>query len=239
MPTVPAPVSAHPRGADLADAARDAGVIWLGMFVLGTGFGTLVTSHGFPWWLAPVISATVYAGSAEFILVGMVAAHASLAAVALTTFLINSRHLFYGLSFPLHRVRGRLRRAYSVVALTDEAYALTAGRDAQGLSSGRILWTQIGLQASWVTGSVTGAVVGATVLGGVEGVDFVLTALFIVLTMDAYRATPDRVTLAIAVACGLVALAAAPGSLLLVAMIGFTALLVARHRLQGTVHTGG
>lgn len=238
MPTAPPPtLPAGPRG-PLTAAARDAGVIWLGMFVLGSGFGTLVTSHGFPWWLAPVISVTVYAGSAEFILIGMVAAQASLAAVALTTFLVNSRHLFYGLSFPLHRVRGRLRRAYSVVAMTDEAYALTAGRDPAGLTGARILWTQAGLQASWVAGSATGAVVGATVLGGVEGLDFVLTALFVVLTMDAYRATPDRATLALALGCGLVALLVAPGSLLLVAMLAFTALLVARHRLQGTVRPG-
>ena len=51
------------------------------------------------------------------------------AAVALTTFLINSRHLFYGLFFPLHRVNGWHRKSYSVFALCDEAYALTASKD--------------------------------------------------------------------------------------------------------------
>ena len=126
---VPAPDDGH--HSDFTQALRDAGVVWAGLAALGIGFGVLVTSHGLPWWLAPVISATVFAGSVEFILVGMLAASAPVAAVAVTTFLINSRHLFYGLSFPLHRVRGRYRKAYSVFALCDEAFALLErfGRD--------------------------------------------------------------------------------------------------------------
>jgi len=133
---------------DLREAARDASVIWLGLFALGIGFGVVVTSHGLPWWLAPIISGLMFAGSVEFILVGMLAVRPPVAAIALTTFLINSRHLFYGLSFPLHRVRGRLAKAYSVFALCDEAYALTTSKDPDTLTSGRILWTQGGLHAS-------------------------------------------------------------------------------------------
>ena len=75
-------------------------MIWLGLFGLGIGFGVVVTSHGFRWWLAPLISGLMFAGSMEFILVGMLAVGAPIAAITLTTFLINSRHLFYGLSFP-------------------------------------------------------------------------------------------------------------------------------------------
>src|SRR5688572_15294034 len=106
---------------DLRNATRETGVIWADLFALGIGFGVVVTSHGLPWWLAPVISAAMFAGSVEFILAGMLAASAPVAAIALTTLLVNSRHLFYGLSFPLHRVTGRLRKAYSVFALCDEA----------------------------------------------------------------------------------------------------------------------
>jgi 4-azaleucine resistance transporter AzlC len=186
--------SIHPVR-DLRTAARDAGVIWLGLFALGIGFGVLVTSHGFPWWLAPLISGLMFAGSVEFILVGMLAVGAPIAAIALTTFLINSRHLFYGLSFPLNRVNGRLAKAYSVFALCDEAYALTTSKDPDTLTSRGVLWTQIGLQSSWAAGALAGGVVGSTLLGGLDGLDFILTALFIVLTIDAYRAAPDNLTL--------------------------------------------
>jgi 4-azaleucine resistance transporter AzlC len=217
---------------DLHEAAREAGVVWMGLFALGIGFGVLVTSHGLPWWLAPIISATTLAGSVEFILAGMLAAAAPVTAVALTTFLVNSRHLFYALSFPLHRVTGRLPKAYSVFALTDEAYALTAGRDPDSLTSGRILWTQFGLHASWATGALAGGLVGHRLLGDVQGLEFVLIALFVVLAMDAFRDRPDRCTLGLAVVAAVVALLIAPASMLLVAMSVLTASLVARHHLS-------
>jgi 4-azaleucine resistance transporter AzlC len=226
--------AATPTGriADLRDAARDAGVIWLGLFALGIGFGVVVTSHGLPWWLAPVISGLMFAGSVEFILVGMLAVGAPIAAIALTTLLINSRHLFYGLSFPLHRVRGRLAKAYSVFALCDEAYALTTSRNPDTLTSERILWTQAGLHSSWAIGALLGGLVGSTLLGGLEGLDFILTALFVVLTIDAYRASPDNRTLAIAAIAAAAAYMIAPGSMLLVAMTIFATALVARHLLN-------
>ena len=220
------------RHRDRAEAARETWVIWLGLFALGIGFGVLVTSHGFPWWLAPVISASMFAGSVEFILIGMLAAGAPIAAVALTTFLINSRHLFYGLSFPLHRVNGWHRKSYSVFALCDEAYALTAGKDPETLTSGRILWTQFGLHASWATGALAGGLIGAMLLGGIDGLGFVLTSLFIVLTMDAFRAHPDAAALTLATGCAVLAWLIAPGSMLLVAMTAFSATLVLRHRLH-------
>jgi 4-azaleucine resistance transporter AzlC len=214
---------------DLGDAARETGVIWAGLFALGIGFGVLVTSHGLPWWLAPVISATLFAGSVEFLLIGMLAAAAPVAAIAMTTFLINSRHLFYGLSFPLGRVRGRARRAYSVFALSDEAYALITGKDPRTLTSARILWTQLGLHVSWALGALVGAVLGRAVLGHVEGLGFILTALFVVLTMDAYRATPDRITAALATGSAVLAWVVAPRSMVLAAMCAFAASLVIRH----------
>jgi len=216
---------------ELVAAAREAGVIWLGLFVLGIGFGVVVTSHGLPWWLAPVISAALFAGSVEFILVGMLAAAAPIAAVAMTTLLVNSRHLFYGLSFPLHRVQGRLRKAYSVFALCDEAFAILSSKDPSTLSTARIVGTQAGLHASWATGALVGALVGTTLLADVEGLDFVLTALFVVLAMDAYRALPDRTTLALAVGAAVTAQLLAPASMLLVAMTLFAVALVLRHRL--------
>ncbi|HEY2238366.1 MAG TPA: AzlC family ABC transporter permease [Streptosporangiaceae bacterium] len=217
------------RRSDLTVAARDAGVVWLGLFTIGIGFGVLVTSHGLPWWLAPTISALVFAGSVEFLLIGLLAAAAPIASIALLTFMINSRHLFYGLSFPLHRVRGRARQAYSVFALTDEAYALATSRDAGTLTSGRLLWTQFGLHASWVTG----ALAGQSLLSGVKGLGFVLTALFLVLAIDGYRARPDRATLTLAVVAGLGAHLLAPGSMLLVAMAVFAATLVVRSKARG------
>ncbi len=212
-------------------AVRDTGMVWLSMFVLGIGLGVMVTSGGLPWWVAPLLSGTVYAGSVEFLLVGLLLATAPLSAIAMTTLLVNSRHLFYGLAFPLQQVRG-LAKLYSIFALTDEAFALAAPRDPRTLSHGWILWTQLGLQLSWMSGSVTGAIVGATLLQDVQGLDFILTALFIALAMDAYRHRPDRTTLLAATVLAVTAAALAGNSMLVVAMTAFTLVMLLRYQLS-------
>lgn len=222
---------ATPRPGGLVAATRECGAIWLGMFALGVGFGVLVLSYGFPWWFAPTVSLLMFAGSVEFLLVGMLAGGAALAPVALTTFLINSRHLFYGLSFPLGRVRGRVAKGYSVFALCDEAYAVLTSKAPATLSTPRILWTQAGMHAAWATGSLTGALVGgASFLADLEGLDFLMTSLFLALTVDAFLTRPDRLALGLAVASALLALLVAPGSMLLVGLAVYSAMLVLRHR---------
>jgi 4-azaleucine resistance transporter AzlC len=218
------------KRSDLLAVTRDVGVLWAGLFALGIGFGVLVTSHDLPWWLAPVISATMFAGSVEFLLIGMLAAAVPIAAIATTTFLVNSRHLFYGLSFPLDRVQGRIAKAYSIFALCDEAYAIITSSDPATLTTRRISWTQLGLHFSWAGGALIGGLVGATMLSGVNGLDFVLTALFVVLTLDGYRAHRDRTTIILGAAAAAIALLIAPGSMLLIAMILFTVALGVRHR---------
>lgn len=172
----------------------------------------------------------MFAGSVEFLLIGMLAAAVPIAAIATTTFLVNSRHLFYGLSFPLDRVKGRIAKAYSIFALCDEAYAIITSSDPATLTTRRISWTQLGLHFSWAGGALIGGLVGATMLSGVKGLDFVLTALFVVLTFDGYRAHRDRTTLILGAAAAAIALLIAPESMLLIAMILFTVALGVRHR---------
>ncbi|WP_244305434.1 AzlC family ABC transporter permease [Kitasatospora cheerisanensis] len=135
-------------------AAADTLGVGLGLYPLGVAFGVLLVQSGFDWWWAPVFSLLIYAGSLEFLAIGLFLALTPLASVAVTTFLVNFRHVFYGLSFPLHRVRGRAAKAYSVYALTDEAYALAAARP--GLTGRRIVAVQAFCQAYWVLGGVTG-----------------------------------------------------------------------------------
>ena len=74
--------------------------------------------------------------------------------------------------------------------------------------------------------------VGATLLGGIKGLDFVLTALFVIIAMDAFRARPDKATLMLAVCSAVLALLITPGSMLLVAMCVFLVSLIARHGLH-------
>ncbi|MGH3642106.1 MAG: AzlC family ABC transporter permease, partial [Mycobacterium sp.] len=86
--------------------------VGFGLFSLGLAFGLVVVHAGLAWWWATVFTAVVYAGSLEFLLVGLAVAATPLAQVAATTLIVNLRHVFYALSFPLDRVDGVLARVY-------------------------------------------------------------------------------------------------------------------------------
>ncbi|MER6952524.1 AzlC family ABC transporter permease [Streptomyces sp. NPDC000618] len=226
---IPAPASRPPSEAPAA--LKDSGAVGLGMFPLGVAFGVLVVHSGLSWWWAPVISGLVYAGSLEFLLMGMIVALAPLAQIALSAFLINFRHVFYALSFPLHRVESPVGKAYAVFGMTDEAYALTSGGAARSWSGRRILWLQAFLQTYWVSGATAGALLGAVIPPQVVGLDFALTALFAVLAFDAVRARRELPTPVLALICALVARFAFPSQMLLVAFALFTNALLARYAL--------
>lgn len=214
-------------------AVQTSGMVWLGLFALGIGFGVVCRTVGLDWWVAPTMSAVIFAGSVEFILAGMFVIATPLAAVAFTTLLVNSRHLFYGLSFPLSRVDGRARKLYSIYALCDEAYALSTSPSSRRWSSAQILWTQLGLQASWASGALVGAVAGPTVLGSLTGLGFVLTALFLILSIDAVAASRDAVTVILAITSGVVAHFLVPSAMLIVAMSLFTVAMLVRYAIAG------
>lgn len=211
-------------------ALGDTAAVGFGLFPLGVAFGVLLVQSGFDWWWAPIFSLTIYAGSLEFLAVGLLLAATPLASIAVTTFLVNFRHVFYALSFPLHQIRGPLRRLYAMYALTDETYAVVATRAPGSLSGARILWIQVLCQAYWVGGGLTGALLGG-LLPDVPGVGFALTALFAVLAIDAFRAERDVPAPILAVACALGAHAVAPDYMLVVAMTAFVVALGLRYAL--------
>lgn len=203
--------------------------VGLGLGPLGVAFGVLVVQAGLPWWWATVFTTVVYAGSFEFLLVGLVAVVAPLAMIATTALLVNVRHLFYALSFPLHRVRSRGGKVYSTFALTDEAYALTTSGPAQQWPGRRIIGLQVLLHVYWVAGGTAGALLGSMIPDGVTGLDFALTALFVVLAVEAVRERRHDVTTPVlAVLAALAALLTFPQQMLLVAFALFTAALLTR-----------
>jgi 4-azaleucine resistance transporter AzlC len=220
------------RWPDLRGAAGDVLGVGAGMFLLGTSFGLLVVGSGLAWWWAPVFSTVVFAGSMEFLLVGLAVVGTPLLAVAVTTLLVNGRHVFYGLSFPLERVPGRLGKAYAVYALIDEAYALATTRAPDAVSGRRVLWGQLLMQLCWVGGGITGALAGARFSLHLPALEFVFVALFVVLAVEAIASGRDGIDPLLAAAAAVLARTLVPGQMLLVAMTAFVALLLVRYRLQ-------
>ncbi|KGI68864.1 AzlC family ABC transporter permease [Mycolicibacterium rufum] len=203
----------------------------LAFIPLGMALGFLVVHAGLAWWWAPAFAGVIYAGSLEFLMVGLAAGAAPVATVALTSLVVNSRHIFYALSFPLHRVTGVPAKLYSTYTLSDEAYAVAVSPEAQGWTTRPILVMQMTFHLLWVTGAGLGGLVGeALPIDRLVGLDFALTALFVVLGIEAYRQRPDRLTAAIAAVCAVGAWLVAPGQMLVCAFAAFTAMLLLRRR---------
>ena len=223
---VPSPPS---TSAEIRKGLADCSTVGLGLVPLGLAFGVLLTQAGFAWWWAPVFSVVIYAGSMEFLAIGLLTAVTPLYSLAAAAFLVNFRHVFYGLSFPLDAIRSRLGRLYAVYALTDEVYAITATKRRKEMTGARTVTISLTCQTLWVVPGIVGALVGAALPAGLDGLQFALTALFAVLAVDAWRASGDLPAPAIGLVCGLVAAWLAPEQMLIVGLCAFVAVLIARY----------
>lgn len=193
---------------------------------MGMAFGVLIVQAGLEWWWGPVFAAVIFAGSLEFLVLGLVTAAAPLATIAGTAFLVNFRHAFYALSFPLHRVKGRGLRAYSTFALTDEAWALTSSSVAQQWSGTRILALQSTFHLAWVSSVTIGGLAGNLIPESVVGLDFAMSSFFLVLAMEAFLVRRSVPLPIIALVCSLVSYLLFGDGMLPAAMGSFIAIIV-------------
>jgi 4-azaleucine resistance transporter AzlC len=165
--------------------------VMLGFLFLGCAFGIVLESAGFGWPWALMTSGLIYAGSMQFALVPLLTSLAPLPTVALMTLMVNSRHLFYGLSFvDMFRSMGG-RYPYMIFSLTDETYSvLCSCKDDAELAANhhQAAFCIAALhQLYWVAGSVVGAVAGELISFDTTGIDFSMTALFVVILVDQLR----------------------------------------------------
>jgi 4-azaleucine resistance transporter AzlC len=221
-----------------ANAWREAGTLTMpvmfGYLPLGAAFGVLAIEMGTPVWAVLLMSLLIYAGAGQFLAVALLAAGAGLVEVAVATLMLNSRHLFYGLSL-LKRFQGAgWRKPYLIFSLTDETYSLLTTLPPELARDHALAW-RIGLlnQGWWVLGSLAGALIGSTLDFDSRGIEFALTALFIVLTLEQARRLRQGLPFVIALLAGLGALLLVPDRhMLLAAIAAACVLLLAHYRLQ-------
>jgi Predicted branched-chain amino acid permease (azaleucine resistance) len=212
----------HSERSALGPAFRASIPVLLGYITIGLAFGLLLVKSGQPWWLAPIMSAIVYAGAAQFMAVGLLASGTGIAQIALLTFVINARHMVYGLSLLDRFGAARRAKPYLVFALPDETYGiLTTVEPPEGVESEAFYAAVSGLdQSYWVIGSTLGALIGGVLPFDTTGIDFALTALFIVLLVEQVRAIPRPAPYIVATAATAIALfLVGPANLLIVAIL--------------------
>ncbi|MER0001099.1 AzlC family ABC transporter permease [Corynebacterium sp. KPL4015] len=209
---------------------KDTWAAALGLIPLGLAFGLLMVQSGFSWWWTPIFSIVIYAGSMEFLAISMVTGGVSALSSLFTGFMVNFRHIFYGLTFPRKRINSPVGKAYSTYALTDETYAIVSALPREERPTGiRILSIQIFCQILWVGGGLVGALAGQVIPSSVEGMEFALVALFVVLAMDSFRNNQDLSLPLSAAVLGILAAFITPGQLLMVSLSAYFLLLIIRY----------
>ena len=174
-----------------------------GYLFLGAGFGILLaeqTDKGFLW--AFLMALCMFAGSGQYLAVSLIASGSSLFSAALATFLINARHIFYGISL-VDTYRGAKAKPYMIFGLTDETYSLvTQNQPPQGMSRHRYCFlVTLFDHIYWITGCSLGFLAGDLIPISYEGVEFVLTALFVTLFTEQWLTHKDHLSAMVGVAC--------------------------------------
>ena len=157
-----------------------------GYLVLGISYGVLITSRGFPFWMPMLTSLAIYAGSMEFVLVNILLGAFDLLQAFFMTIMINARHLFYGISM-LDQYKGLgWKRLFLIYGLTDETFSIVCGIEPPKNVDRKwfmmfVTWLD---HCYWFLGCTIGGVFGSVLKFNTKGLDFAMTALFVVIFMD-------------------------------------------------------
>ena len=185
---------------------RESIPVLMGYVPLGMAFAVYWAQQGLPWWGALLASLVLYAGSMQFLLVGLLVAGVDLAGVAFAALAVNLRHAFYGLSYPQQAFAGHpVALSYAVFSLTDEAYSLVSQYD-KNTDYRKIVLIQALCHSYWILGTILGLVLGALLPPQVVGFDFALAALFVVLAQNHFYRRERRPLLLLGTAAIAIAL---------------------------------
>lgn len=213
--------------------------VMTGYLFIGIAFGVMFAEKGYSFLWAVLMSLLVYAGSGQYLAVNFFAPGFSLIQVVVMTLMVNVRHIFYGISLleAFHKM-GK-KRWYMIFGLTDETYSLLCTtKIPKDVDEEKFLFVMSMMnQSYWLIGSAIGGIAGAVLPFNSEGIDFAMTALFVVIFVEQWMEKENRVPAMVGVFAAVVCLCTfgmdkfvLPAMLLIVSV-----LLVSRTRLEGSV----
>lgn len=209
--------------------------VLFGYLAIGIAFGIMLETSGYPWYLAAIMSIFIYAGALEYMAVSFLVSSTPMVEIAIMSFLVNFRHIVYGLSLFNQVNRARRFKPYVIFALTDETYALLTTIHYPPRINREKYTFFIALfdHCYWVIGSVLGALAGSLIPFDSKGIDFALTALFIVLLIEQWKNSDSKLPFAIALIAGVAAMVIDKSNMLLIAvLLASAALLLLRRRIE-------
>ena len=172
-------------------------------------YGMMMASAGFPWYDSLLVSLTVYTGAFQFVLITFLSSGASLITIALTALLMNSRQSFYSLTFLKEFKQMGRRKLYMIHTITDETYAVNCTLDLPKKEKEDTMFlVALFSRCYWMIGSVLGGILGQIIPFDLTGIDFCMTALFLIIFIDqwekAEKHTPALTGLGIGILCLLI-----------------------------------
>ena len=168
--------------------------VMAGYIVLGIGFGILLRDAGYGVVWALLMSLFIYAGSMQYVGVGLLTGGASVLTAVITTIMVNARHLFYSISMIGKYKDAGVYKPYLIFALTDETYSLLCD-DASAVTDINYYRFFVSLfnQCYWVIGTVIGSILGKVLPFSTRGIEFSMTALFIASFTEQWITSKDQI----------------------------------------------
>lgn len=168
--------------------------VMAGYGVLSIGFGILMNAKGYGLGWALAMSVIIFAGSMQYLAIDLLSGGVSLITAALTTFLVNARHLFYGISMIDKYKNTGWKKPYLIFSLTDETYSLNCSELPKDEENPSLYYFLVSLfnQCYWVIGTAIGSLLKDIIPFNTEGIDFALTALFITVFVEQWKSTKNH-----------------------------------------------
>ena len=148
---------------------------------LSIAYGMMMQNAGLPWFYSMFASAVVYTGAFQFVLITFLSSGASIATIVLTALLMNSRQIFYSISYiETFRKMGK-RKLYMIHSLTDETYAVNYTIPEDEDREDVMFYVALYSWLYWIGGSILGGIIGQLIPFELKGIDFCMTALFVII----------------------------------------------------------
>lgn len=177
--------------------------IFAGFWFLALAYGIYMNVSGFSFWYPFLMSITIFGGSLEFVTVSMLLAPFAPLQTFIMALLVQARHLFYGISM-LDRYKNMgWKKFYLIFAMCDESFSINYTADIpEDVDRGWFyFWVSLLNQSYWVSGALVGGLAGSLLKFNTEGLDFVMTAMFVVIFMEQWMKQKKHHTGLIGIGC--------------------------------------
>ena len=163
--------------------------IFAGFWFLGITYGVYMQVSGFSFWYPMLMSLTIFGGSLEFVAVSMLLSAFAPVQTLVVALMLQARHLFYGIAM-LDKFKGTgWKKVYLIFGMCDESFSINCSAEIPaGIDKGWFMFfVTLFNQIYWVTGATLGGLLGALIPFNTEGLDFAMTAMFVVIFLDQWR----------------------------------------------------